>query len=170
MIGPFVVVEGPDEAFEHAVAEQRATGRWIVEGFTEPGDHRPAHRGPVIRAGAVATTDDAAAALLAALDGSGLVIAARAPREVIDRLLDDLRHLGPVDHRIGPVATVAHLDHDARAILGLLAEGHTLGEAARVLGLSRRTADRRLAEARRELGVERTAEAVARAKRLGWLR
>ena len=58
---------------------------------------------------------------------------------------------------------------DARAILGLLAEGQSLGEAADILGLSRRTADRRLAEGRRALGVERTTEAIARAQRLGWL-
>jgi hypothetical protein len=38
-----------------------------------------------------------------------------------------------------------------------------------MLGLARRTADRRLAEARRTLGVSRTTEAIARARRLGWL-
>ena len=51
---------------------------------------------------------------------------------------------------------------DGRAILGLLAEGATLGAAAATLHLSRRTADRRLAEARAALRVERTVEAVAR--------
>jgi DNA-binding NarL/FixJ family response regulator len=61
------------------------------------------------------------------------------------------------------------LDEDARAILRCLAEGQTLGQAASTLNLSRRTADRRLAEARRALGVERTVEAVSRGRRLGWL-
>jgi DNA-binding NarL/FixJ family response regulator len=60
------------------------------------------------------------------------------------------------------------LDPEARAILGLLAEGHSLGEAAHLLGLARRTADRRLLAARRALGVDRTTEAIARARRLGW--
>jgi len=60
-------------------------------------------------------------------------------------------------------------ERDARAIIGLLAEGHSLGQAARLLGLSRRTADRRLAAARSALGAERTTEAVARAQRMGWL-
>lgn len=60
-------------------------------------------------------------------------------------------------------------DADGRAILALLASGRTLGDAAVALALSRRTADRRLALARAALGVERTVEAVARARALGWL-
>ena len=67
-------------------------------------------------------------------------------------------------------ATAAPEVHeDARSILARIASGHTLGAIARDLGLSRRTADRRLADARVALGVERTTEAVARAQRLGWL-
>lgn len=58
---------------------------------------------------------------------------------------------------------------DARSILARIAAGGTLGAIAGELGLSRRTADRRLAEARAALGAERTTEAVARAQRLGWL-
>lgn len=58
---------------------------------------------------------------------------------------------------------------DARSILRRIAAGRTLGATARELGLSRRTADRRLADARSALGAERTTEAVARASRLGWL-
>ena len=61
------------------------------------------------------------------------------------------------------------IDDDARAILARIATGRTLGAIARELGLSRRTADRRLADARAALGVERTTEAVARAQRFGWL-
>ena len=47
--------------------------------------------------------------------------------------------------------------------------GPFAGRDGAVLGLARRTADRRLAEARRGLGVTRTTEAIARARRLGWL-
>ena len=61
------------------------------------------------------------------------------------------------------------IDADARAILARLATGRTLGAIAHELGLSRRTADRRLAVARATLGAARTTEAVARAHRLGWL-
>jgi DNA-binding CsgD family transcriptional regulator len=61
-----------------------------------------------------------------------------------------------------PASPTPDLRADARAILGLLAEGVTLGSAATTLGMSRRTADRRVAEARAALHVERTVEAVAR--------
>lgn len=157
----FVVIEGSEVALEMAIREVSA-GR-CVEGFGPP------FRANEIRTGVVASAAAAEAALLAALDGVGLIVRATARRDVIDRLVDDLRRLGPVDHRIGDPDASETLGPTARAILGLLAEGHSLGEAATILGLSRRTADRRLAEGRRVLGVERTTEAIARARRLGWL-
>lgn len=162
---PIVVVEGSDEAFAHAVAEVAARGWTIVDGWGLAA--RPAGR--PVRAGRVEGPDEAAAALLAALDGAGVVIAARAERAVIDRLVDDLRRLGAVDHRVDEPLAGPAVPPEARALLGLLAEGHSLGEAASLLGLSRRTADRRLAEARTALGVDRTTAAIARAGRLGWL-
>jgi len=61
------------------------------------------------------------------------------------------------------------VDPEARALIGHIAAGATLGEAAHRLHLSRRTADRRLAQARRALGVDRTVVAIATAHRLGWL-
>ena len=64
---------------------------------------------------------------------------------------------------------VPGIHDDARSILARIAAGRTLGAIAGELGLSRRTADRRLAEARAALGAQRTTEAVARAQRLGWL-
>jgi len=88
----------------------------------------------------------------------------------VDRLVDDLRRLGPVDHRVVVATSGTSITPQARALLGLLAEGLTLGEAAASLGLSRRTADRRIADARRALGAERTTEAITLARRAGWLR
>ncbi len=157
----FIVIEGSDIALDVAIRESGA-GR-CSEGFLPP--FRPNE----IRTGTVESATDAEAALLAALDGAGLILRATGRRDVIDRLVDDLRRLGPVDHRVGEPDTAEALSPTARAILGLLAEGHSLGEAATILGLSRRTADRRLAEGRRVLGVERTTEAISRAGRLGWL-
>jgi DNA-binding CsgD family transcriptional regulator len=160
---PLIVVEGPIEAFDHAIREVSEAGWPIGSGFTDGPPGRSIH------AGSVATESDAAQALLLALGGSGLIIRAACPRVVIDRLIDDLRRLGPVDHRIGQPVLAASLAPEARAILGLLAEGHSLGVSADILGLSRRTADRRLSEARRILGVERTTEAIAAARRRGQL-
>lgn len=70
----------------------------------------------------------------------------------------------PADHD-----HLSEMEADARAILRGLAHGKTLGQAAGELGLSRRTADRRLAHARCALGTDRTVVAVASARRRGWL-
>ena len=83
-----------------------------------------------------------------------VVLAARITNE------GDRGHGGAVRHSLDP---------DELGILRLLGDGWRLGDVAAELGLSRRTADRRLATARRELGVERTVAAVARASQLGWL-
>ncbi len=122
-------------------------------------------RGRTVRVGRVANAEDAATAVLCAVAGADLVVDAAAPREVIDRLCDDLRRLGEVEHRIGPPPS--GLDADQRSLLALLLGGATLGQAARELHLSRRTADRRLAAARAALGARTTSEAVAAAARAG---
>jgi DNA-binding NarL/FixJ family response regulator len=119
-----------------------------------------------LRGGTGIVVDDAAsaaAALRLALDGASLVIHAVAPRAVLDRLYEDLRRIGPVE-----VVTAARppgpgdlLDKDARELLRLLAQGLTLNDAADALHLSLRTANRRLADARRTLGVTTTLEAIA---------
>ncbi len=161
---PLLVLEGPAGIADREAARLRMKGYEVVAGFRT----MVSRSRPVVRVGIVASPSDAADALLAAIDGAGLVLEATADQGVIGRLVDDLRRLGPVEHRVGEHDAVPDLDPDARAILGLLAEGHSLGEAANVLGLARRTADRRLAAARRALGVDRTTEAIARAWRLGW--
>ena len=110
--------------------------------------------------GTVASADDAAGALLAVVAGAGLVVAARADRAVVDRLCDDLRRFGRVDHRTGGESQRPALTREERALAELLLDGQSLGEAARRLNVARRTADRRLASLRRKLEVETTAEAL----------
>jgi DNA-binding CsgD family transcriptional regulator len=173
VIPPLIVIEGPDDAFASAVAEAGAAGWRVRDGF----EGQAPGAGPVVRTGAVTCAEDAANALLAVLAGAGVVVHGLGPRDVIDRLLDDLRHVGLVEHRrrLEPsqpslTASAPVLDPDELEILRMLGEGRSLGDAADALGLSRRTADRRLAGARRALGAERTVEAVAKARRLGWLR
>lgn len=161
---PLVVLEGSRGVADREAARLRAMGQEVVAGFRTV----VARGRQVVRVGVVAGPSDAADALLAAIDGAGLIVEATADQATIDRLVDDLRRLGPVDHRSGEANAAPTLDPEARAILGLLAEGHSLGEAAHVLGLARRTADRRLAAARKALGVDRTTEAIARTRRLGW--
>jgi DNA-binding NarL/FixJ family response regulator len=165
-----VVLEGPPGCAAKEAAKICPPDARIVNGFRRP----VGATGATICVGVVADRATAADALLAALGGAGLVVEARADSDTTDRLVDDLRRLGRVEHRfVRPEEAAdrdaAPLGPESRAILGLLAEGHSLGEAATLVGLARRTADRRLAEARRALGVERTTEAITRARRLGWL-
>lgn len=116
--------------------------------------------------GTVTNVEDAGQAVLAAVRGARLVICANAPREVIDQLCDDLRRLGSVDHRVGsPRSPVLSIEE--RALLAQLLAGATLGQAARTLHMSRRTADRRLAAARTTLGARTTAEVLLHATELG---
>lgn len=161
---PVIVILDDAAAFDAAVADVGRSGWRITTGFDGP-----APRSDEIRIGPVDSAADGAAALLAVLAGAGVIVHGRASREVLDRLLDDLRHIRRVEVRRPTAAGPPSLDPDAIGILAILAEGRTLGDAATTLGLSRRTADRRLAEARRALGVNRTVEAVAQARWLGWL-
>jgi DNA-binding NarL/FixJ family response regulator len=148
-----IVAEG-DGVFDDAVAELRAGGARIVEGWAQP---RPG----IVCAGAVASAADAEAVVLAAVAGGGVVVDAHADREVVDRLCSDLRAIGALDHRLERSTRGPQLTREQRELLTLLGGGASLGEAARRLHLSRRTADRRLAAARATLGTSTTAETLA---------
>lgn len=153
---PLVVVEGPPSAVARARGEIEDAGWQVVDGWRgEAG---------LVCAGVVTDATDAAAALLAAIGGAGLLVEARAPRALVDRLVDDLRRLGRVEHVLREPERLP-LTQEERQLLAALAGGATLGAAARALHLSRRTADRRLASARAKLGVSTTAEAVVAAAR-----
>jgi DNA-binding NarL/FixJ family response regulator len=145
MTRPLVVVEASERAFADAV-RRLDDGRSFI--------------------GPIRDASEAAEALLAAVGGAGVIAHALAEREVIDRLVDDLRRLGPVEHRTGEPTPGAGLTADERRLLDALAQGKTLGAAATALHLSRRTADRRLASARAKLGAGTTAEAVVAYSRL----
>jgi DNA-binding CsgD family transcriptional regulator len=161
----FIVLEGAGgAAVDAAAAELAADGRAVVRGWVAPGPGR------TVCVGRVSDVRDASAAVLAAVRGARLVADADAPREVIDQLCDDLRRIGDVDHRIGRSAVPAPgaaLSGEQRALLAHLLAGATLGDAARSLHISRRTADRRLAAARAALAARSTAEALRRAAELG---
>jgi DNA-binding NarL/FixJ family response regulator len=148
-----LVVEGGDSLVDAVLSALPATGAHVVR---------------------VVDEESASAALLAALDGTRVIVHATASRAVVDRLCDDLRRLARVDlvdeasgvPASSPAAaarpSTAELPESGAELLDALAAGRTLGQAAASLGLSRRTADRRLAAAREALGARSTAEAVAR--------
>jgi DNA-binding CsgD family transcriptional regulator len=150
-VRPLVVVEAGPAALSDARGELVALG-WRTS--TDPGAE--------VREVEVRDDSEAADAVLSAVSGSGLLVDARADREVVDRLCDDLRRLGPLDHRVerGPVLT-----EEQHALLVLLARGVSLGEAAERLHLSRRSADRRLAAAKTVLAAETSGAALATYRR-----
>jgi DNA-binding CsgD family transcriptional regulator len=163
-VARFIVLEhASPAAVRAATTELTADGARIVTGWrTLTGV--PASRAVCV--GQVRCADDAVRSVLAAVAGSRLVVDADAPREVLDQLCDDLRRLGDVDHRVEPTQA-PELSGEQGALLARLLAGDTLGEAARALHISRRTADRRLAGAREALGVDSTPAALRLAAQLG---
>ena len=153
MTRPLIVVEASERAFAHALREVEREGGRMVDGWAATGPS-------VVCTGMVRDAADAAEVLLAAVGGAGVVVHTQADRDVIDRLVDDLRRFGPVDHRVAELESGPALTVEERLLLDELAEGKTLGQAAAALHLSRRTADRRLASAREKLGVTTTTEAI----------
>jgi DNA-binding NarL/FixJ family response regulator len=149
---PLILVEGSARSYADAVADLRSAGWTLVPGW----DARAGN----VCTGVVASPEDAAAALLAAVGGAGVLIDGRAERDVVDRLCEDLRRIGRLDHRVGEQSLRVVLTREEQALVEILLDGESLGTAARRLSLARRTADRRLASVRAKLGVETTAEAL----------
>ena len=164
---PYVVIEHVGDP-QPVVAEARseaAAGPWHpIDGFTS------AEIGlDTVCIGTVVDAEGAAIAVLAAIHGARLVVVANAPRDVIDRMCDDLRRIGDVDHHLDPSSSQAGhgLNPDQRAVIGMLLAGANLNQAASALNVSRRTAARRLAEARDALGASSTSETLVIARRNG---
>jgi hypothetical protein len=154
---PLVVLDAPDEAgLEDAARALERAGWRLRDGLHD----LPVSLDAVVCRSVVADDATVKAAILAAAWGAGVLLAAgRAPAELRERLVDDLARIGPVTRS---VAAAPRLHPDAERLLGSLAEGRSLAEAAAAAYLSRRTADRRLAEARMALGATTTSEAIAR--------
>jgi DNA-binding NarL/FixJ family response regulator len=157
---PLLVLHPPASQLAPLLAEL-AVDSTLVGGWTLPS--RPWNAGEgLVCVGAIRDAGDAQAALLAAARGAGVVVVARCSADELDAFVDDLGRLGPVEE--------LHRDAEPRVpegqrLLELLADGRSLDEAAAALHISRRTAERRLANARRALGVHTTAAAVASVSR-----
>ena len=75
-----------------AIEAARADGWTIVTGWAAP-----LARDRVICTGRIRNADDARRALLAAVAGAGLLVTSSADADTLDRFVDDLRRLGPVE-------------------------------------------------------------------------
>jgi DNA-binding NarL/FixJ family response regulator len=104
----------------------------------------------------VADEATGAAALDAWSRGTGLALELQLSGSSRLRLLEDLSKLAPEP------SAARRLTDEQRQLLDLLAAGTTVSAAATQLHISRRTASRALADARRALGVDSTAAAVRR--------
>jgi DNA-binding CsgD family transcriptional regulator len=152
MIAPLLVVAG-SEARAEAADDLTQRGWRLSEGWHPEGPSRG-----LVCWGQVAEDADVARVVLAALSGAG-VLAQTVTRPLAEQLDDDLRRIGAVQHRF-PDLGWAVLDPDERRLLDLLDEGVSLGEAARLLHVARRTADRRLASARLRLEAPSNGAAI----------
>lgn len=116
----------------------------------------------IVCVGVVRTSADAATAITAVARGAGVAIAVELAPGERHRLLQDLERTrmtaGPSPRPA--TAWLAALSADQRTLLDALVDGSTVTAAAARLHVSRRTANRLLAEARSTLGVSTNAEAV----------
>ena len=151
--------------FDLARRELEADGWFCQSGFVPSSIAWDVSEQRIVCCGKLGVEQDAMAAVLAAARGAGLVVFDGSAPELTERLVEDLTRFGRVElrHRCEP-DPLDGLPADQRHLLELVAQGLSLGEAARQLHISRRTADRRLAAARAALGMRTTAEALRLAR------
>jgi DNA-binding NarL/FixJ family response regulator len=142
----------------------RSDGYRLHDGFAVAGYDFDLAARRVACVGAVTDADAAGAALLSAVRGAALVAVldpAHTPGDEffadLDRIAVSRGALGIEWHSEDAAATVSA---EAAQLLTCLANGDTVEQAARALNISLRGAHRRLALARRALGVESTRAAV----------
>ena len=154
---PLLVLDDPSSI--PAVRRRLAAGTWSVrEGFALPDEPWDVSGLRLVCAGDVADEASAHDALLAAARGAGLIVWG-----ATEAVLDDLARVGPVERvQLAGVVDTGPLDEDQWRLLHLIAAGRSTPEAAAELYLSQRTAERKLAAARKALGARTTAEAVLR--------
>jgi DNA-binding NarL/FixJ family response regulator len=104
----------------------------------------------------VSSIATAVTVLRAVLRGASATVQIRLPPSEASWFTDQLERVADVT-----IEAARPIDTEQTALLGLLGKGMTLGAAAAQLGMSRRTADRRLAAARNSLAAKSTAEAVS---------
>lgn len=114
--------------------------------------------------------EERAAVLAAAARGVDLLLSLELTEPERAAFIDELSRISDVSElRDQNSATIGPITDEHRRLLGLLESGSTVGAASRSIGMSRRTAHRRILEIHELLGVSSTAVAVVRARELGLL-
>jgi hypothetical protein len=151
------------------VLRRLARAGWHTrEGFALPEGSWDVAAHRLLLFGRVPDVETGALAVLAAARGAGVVVITDADSDTGRAVLADLARIGPVvrDPDADPADPAGAdnsglpINDEQRAPLDRLAAGETIAAAAEAEFLSLRTANRRIAEARRALGVRTTREAV----------
>lgn len=156
----FVVATSGDAT---GVLRRLARAGWHTrEGFALPEAGWDVTGQKLVLFGRVPDRDAAELAVLAAARGAGVVVIADEHSETGAAVLADLSRIGAVHAGPGEsdVDDDLPLNVEQRALLDRLGAGQTIAGAAEEEFLSLRTANRRIAEARKALGVRTTREAV----------
>ena len=155
-----IILVSEDGSLETASNEAAALGWSTLRGFRLDERTWDVTDERVVCVGSVATFDDVNLALLAVVRGAGLVARVSDDGEVRRRLNDNLRHLGRIEQRSHSNGEAAALSVDQIELCRMLGRGMNLADAAQAMHVSRRTAARRLRDARESLGVATSREAV----------
>lgn len=153
---PVLLCQQPEDL--PLAAEELTRLRWSLRiGFELPSEPWDLTSRAWACTGAINGAHEAQQATWALVRGCALVLAigAQAPLD----LLDDLERGGSVRRYVDP-SPPSPLTPDEASLLASLATGCSIRQAAADLYLSNRTAQRRLADTRRKLGVRTTRQAV----------
>lgn len=147
------------------VLRRLARAGWRTrEGFALPEAAWDVSGQQLVLFGRVSDVDTAQLAVLAAARGAGVVVITDEISDTGRAVLADLARIGPVRTGPGGDETAERddlpLSEEQRSLLERLGAGETIAAAAEAEYLSLRTANRRIAEARKALGVRTTREAV----------
>lgn len=152
----FVVSADPAGAAARVLPD--SVDRLVAVVPDEPYDLTPHH---LVLALTVRTRDDATRTLVAATRGVALVLVVALGGPDRAAFLDELRRVADVrDPREAALPPGAELSDKQRRLLALLGAGRSVAAAAREVGLSERSAHRRLREARDALGAASSVEAI----------
>jgi DNA-binding NarL/FixJ family response regulator len=150
-----------DGSVDHEVVPP--PGWRVHDGFDLPAEPWDVRALRLLCVGTVHDEGTARAAITAVTRGAGLAVRVPYRGSGRHRFLEDLHKIAtPVAHEAPAPAPTDGLSPIQRSLLDALARGDTVTAAAQDLHVSRRTANRLLADGRARLGVETNAEAIRR--------